>query len=171
MTLAADIPTNTEQYSDALAAGASHRNIVGTAGIAGRRERIGHLLWRVLWGGDIGSIPALRGELNEQVAALAKRRRWQAHEQDEAPDLADRVLRWYLVQVCYRCKGRRFQQVPGTPHLSASACPVCRGAGRLGLERAVPHGRLERAKQIALILDLAEQRMSDRVRQAKRDTA
>lgn len=163
-----DIPTLAEQYSDALAVG-QPRDVVGAAGYAGRIERLGYLLWRVLHGGDIASVIPLRDTFYLAIQERARRKNWwQPAEAAEIHGLADRVLRWYLINVCHRCQGRRYEPVPGVARvLSDKPCPACHGYGRLAIETAVPVGRVGRAKELAGILDLADQRMIDATRRAR----
>ena len=163
-----DGPGIAEQYSDAIAAGMA-RDVVGAVAFAGREEVIGYLLWRVLHGGDIAAIPALRDELLGAVTARMRKRNWRDDEQSDAPQITDRVLRWYLIHVCPACQGRRYLPVPGVDRvLSDHPCPACHGNGRLAIERAVPASRVGRAKEIAGILDVADSRMLDQVWRARR---
>lgn len=54
-----------------------------------------------------------------------------------SPDVAaSAVLAWWLDHVCKTCKGRKFDEIPGTPSLSAAQCPKCHGTGEVRL----PHG-------------------------------
>jgi len=57
------------------------------------------------------------------------------------------VLSWWLDHVCGRCKGVKFERVPGTPSLSAYKCRSCHGAG----ERPLSYG--DEAKRLTDWMD------------------
>lgn len=75
---------------------------------------------------------------------------------------ASAVIRYWLDQTCGACHGLKWQQIPGTPALSAKPCHHCCGSG-FG---AVPHQ--EQGKRLANYLDdcvsRARQSLKNRLR-------
>lgn len=161
-------PGAAEQYSDAIGRGQA-RDIVGAAGMAGRNERVGALLWRALHGGDRTVVVQLRTELFGMVMSHATRKHWPGGDRAKAKPLAAQVLGWYLNNACRECKGRRYRSVPGVDRvLSDAPCAACHGTGLIAIERIVPILQIGRAKEIAVLLDLAESRMAEKIDTTRR---
>ena len=47
----------------------------------------------------------------------------------EARSKAKSVVLWWLDSRCKRCTGRKYEQIPGSPALSAKVCKACGGTG------------------------------------------
>lgn len=71
----------------------------------------------------------------------------------EAHATAQSVLLWWLNDVCIACEGRRYTQVPGTPHLTATVCPECHGTGLQPIERVIRARHLDQARWLASEFD------------------
>jgi hypothetical protein len=162
-----NIPTTAELYGDAVAAGASTRDVIGAAGFAGRNAVIGALLWRALHGGDRTVVAKLRGHLYDVARAMATRNHWNHREVAALKPLTAKVLSWYLADTCRTCNGRKYRRIPGTPMLSATSCQTCRGIGRQSIDRAFPETSQRCARQLATYLDTAESEMATKVRRAQ----
>jgi hypothetical protein len=104
------------------------------------------------------TMPAVREQLTMQAA------KW---EMEDAAACAAQVLLWWLDRNCQKCQGRRFQHVPGTPSLSAKACPPrqaggCGGSG----EQRIPGG--EDGRKLANFLEDCVSRARQSIKQRLR---
>jgi hypothetical protein len=71
----------------------------------------------------------------------------------EARHICETVLKWWLDDVCRRCKGRRYELIPGTNHVSDRVCETCFGGARRPLEAMIEKRRHEPANWLASELD------------------
>lgn len=72
----------------------------------------------------------------------------------EAVDLSINVLKWWQMQTCPKCEGRRHPVIPGTPHLDTTrACSHCHGTGIRPLRKHVKGQHLKLAEWMAGALD------------------
>lgn len=72
----------------------------------------------------------------------------------EAIDLCIAVLKWWHMQTCPACHGRRHPVIPGTPHLDPTrTCGHCNGTGIRPLRKHVKANHLKLAEWIADSLD------------------
>ena len=74
-----------------------------------------------------GMRSAMRATRDLTVRLNAKRR-WRLSAQN-CERVAALALQHYVDPVCPHCHGRLYEQVPGTPHLSARPCGHCGGSG------------------------------------------
>lgn len=151
-----DRPVLAETYGCATSAGRSAAPVVGAAGMAGRLLPLGPLLWRARYSLDRSVFPDLRARLMAAVVHQAVRRHWSGPERAQARNLAARTLNWWIFGLCRTCTGRRYQPIPGAPGLSARPCEACHGSGRLALELVIAPELLNRAREIATMLDTVD---------------
>lgn len=89
--------------------------------------------------------PALEA-VTKKVRNMAARRGW-----DESPkqqvELAKKALLFVLFPACPSCRGRKFQEVPGTGRLSDRVCLACHGSG---------HRRIHSKRLAEVIYEIAE---------------
>lgn len=72
----------------------------------------------------------------------------------EAIDLCIVVLKWWHMQTCPACHGRRHPVIPGTPHLDPTrTCGHCNGTGIRPLRKHVKANHLKLAEWIVDALD------------------
>lgn len=72
----------------------------------------------------------------------------------EAIDLCLSVLKWWHMQTCPQCEGRRHPVITGTPHLDTTrACSHCHGTGIRPLKKHVKARHLHLAEWMAGALD------------------
>lgn len=72
----------------------------------------------------------------------------------EAIDLCIAVLKWWHMQTCPACHGRRHPVIPGTPHLDPTRiCGHCNGTGIRPLRKHVKANHLKLAEWIVDALD------------------
>lgn len=72
----------------------------------------------------------------------------------EAVDLCITVLKWWHMQTCPKCEGRRHPTIPGTPHLDATrACSHCHGTGIRPLRKHIKPQHLRLAEWLVSSLD------------------
>lgn len=72
----------------------------------------------------------------------------------EAMDLCIAVLKWWHMQTCPACNGRRHPTIPGTPHLDVTrACSHCHGTGIRPLRKHIKPQHLRLAEWLVGALD------------------
>ncbi len=72
----------------------------------------------------------------------------------EAVDLCITVLKWWHMQTCPACNGRRHPTIPGTPHLDVTrACSHCHGTGIRPLRKHIKPQHLRLAEWLVGALD------------------
>lgn len=72
----------------------------------------------------------------------------------EAIDLCIVVLKWWRMQTCPACHGRRHPVIPGTPHLDPTrTCGHCNGTGIRPLRKHVKANHMRLAEWIVDALD------------------
>jgi hypothetical protein len=123
---------------------ASDSDVLGAAGLAARRVPLGVALMRLLAGDNHASADVVRILADKAVGKAY--RMGNECGRSEAEDLGRAVLAWYRHGTCARCGGHGVLLIPGTTTLGDTACPACRGDGRIRLDRQVPLIRLELAR-------------------------
>lgn len=108
-------------------------SVIAAAGMVATGEAVGMALLRLRDTMDASAWPFC-------LVAVATRVRLQCREQDPKPterqqhDLAERILSAWVSPICPACSGRRYQTIPGTPHMSDKVCNTCAGAGNLSID-------------------------------------
>ena len=85
--------------------------------------------------GRLKSLSAVLEAVGHQAAL------WQM---DRPAALAQAVVAFWLDKNCPACHGRKFQSAPGSPALTAKACPKCKATGQAALPGGEAGKRLER---------------------------
>jgi hypothetical protein len=139
------------------------------AGYAARRNRRGMValcIYRMRATQDVTSFDAAVEHAADWLVGRGVRAGGKAKvSRTEARATAQSTLLWWVRGVCQPCEGRRYTQIPGTPHLTATLCPSCRGTGTEPIERAVSARHLESAQWLAAEFDvLCSRIMADMAR-------
>ena len=77
---------------------------------------------------DASSYKELRREVIKETGRLNFRERWNFIN-DQVRTVADAALRHFIVPVCDKCLGLKYERITGTPMLSERVCRVCHGSG------------------------------------------
>lgn len=110
-------------------------------------------LLRMAFDGDGNAVKAARRAAVAEAQKCAVR--WRIPLLKDLLWIADVALAHYAQPICPKCHGQKFRAIKGTPSLSATACPKCKGSGKRPLplrhNREVGEliARLEQLEQIA----------------------
>ncbi len=96
---------------------------IRAAGMVAQKNPIGMALFRLKYSEIVEEAMFCRNEL---IKLMMDRRRL---ARSKAVSAVEKVLVHYLGDRCDHCGGTGYQLIPGTPTLSDTACPVCKGAG------------------------------------------
>lgn len=113
----------------------SDSDVLGAAGLAGKRHGLSVALQRML-DGDYRATHDVAREMAELVWS-------KAHAMDaklkrtQALDLAKAVLAWYRHGTCKKCHGHGYQLIKGTRTIGESECPACIG-GKIPFDKQFP---------------------------------
>lgn len=132
----------------------SDSDVMGAAGLAGKRVPLGMALLR-LFVGDNHAAGAVVEILTDKAVGKAYRMGNEC-SRVEATDIARAVLAWHRDGACKCCAGHGVKLIPGTTTLGDDACRPCRGTGRVPFDRQFSMERLELARWLAAEID-AEQ--------------
>jgi hypothetical protein len=108
-------------------------SVLAAAGMVATGEAVGMALLRLRDTMDASVWPFC-------IAAVVTRVRLQCRAQKPRPTereqhvLAERILSAWVSPICPACAGRRYQTIPGTPHMSDNVCQTCAGAGNLSID-------------------------------------
>lgn len=111
----------------------SDTDVLGAMGLAAARYPLGAALARLLYGDNHAS--------QEVVSILAERAWPKARHygakvtREDAKLVAEACLAWHRDGTCKHCGGHGRQLIKGTKTLGDRECHVCKGAGKLPLER------------------------------------
>ena len=112
----------------------SDTDVLGAIGLAARRHPLAVALARLFLSDNRGAdrvVEILADMAWGKAAAMnVKLRRVQAE------GMAQAVLAWHRDGRCKACGGHGFALVHGAPVVGTSACPTCRGAGRIPFDSA-----------------------------------
>ena len=113
-------------YSDA--------DVIAAMGLASRGAApLGVALARLLAGDRRAELDVSR-ILGEGIVSYAFKSRRREIKCIEAANMARAVLGWFRDGTCKTCGGVGFKRIDGTPSLSDTPCPVCRGSGKRSME-------------------------------------
>lgn len=111
----------------------SDSDVIGAAGLAGKRWRLALLIQRLY----LGDNSAAR-EIEQWLAKSASMYAWTHRiklRSVECVDIARATLAWHRHGICGACHGHGYRLIPGTPALSGDECPECHGTGRTPFDR------------------------------------
>ncbi len=160
-----DRPTVGDRYARAISSGnltltPGHRTDADhllAAGYAARRNKRGLMalaVYRMRATEDRQSFAGAADTATDWLIGRGARAGGKAKiSRTEAHATAQAVLLWWLDDVCIECEGRRYTQVPGTPHLTGKECPACDGTGLRPIELVIPPRHLEPARWLASEFD------------------
>lgn len=109
----------------------SASDVLGAAGMAGQEYELALLLWSVLYQGKIQAKVALVNHLSRDLRNQMEQKRWTG----DPVVITKEVIGWWFNGVCKSCKGRGYEVLKGTPHLSERLCKACHGAKMVALPR------------------------------------
>ncbi|WP_341928809.1 hypothetical protein [Methyloversatilis discipulorum] len=138
-------------------------SVLAAAGMVATREAVGMALLRLRDSMD-------RHEWTFCLSAVAARVRYSLRDAKDKPsereqhDLAELILRSWLLPVCPACQGRRYQTVPGTPYLSDAACHPCRGTGVIPVDHGLQGAARDAARTVAEWMDCNAHRAAEKSR-------
>lgn len=89
------------------------------------------------------TMPSVREQLTLQLL------KWKV---EDAEQVANAILRWWLAPNCRACHGRKFEVIPDTGRLSSKQCKPCSATGK----QRIPHGEVGR--KLANFMDDCVQR-------------
>jgi hypothetical protein len=132
---------------------------LGVAGLRARRDsrrravppellvRLATMTYRLKLAGDVKEYKAAEDAVCSLASALNRRWNWRSSPSG-VRRMSRTVLRYWLVDNCPGCTGRKFQEIPGSPALSARVCQDCGGSGKAprpwassGLRSPAPRAR------------------------------
>ncbi|WOB06524.1 hypothetical protein [Piscinibacter gummiphilus] len=104
-------------------------------GLAGQSNpRVSGSLLRITIDGRQADYKAARKGTVELTKRLNAERNWRLSG-PSCQAVGELALAHHIFPVCPACDGRKFQLVPGTPHLSATPCQPCGGTGERRIQR------------------------------------
>lgn len=77
---------------------------------------------------DAAAYKDLRRGTMVEAGRMNLRQRW-ALVSDQLRLVVDAALRHFIVPICDKCLGLKYESIPGTPMLSDRPCRVCKGSG------------------------------------------
>lgn len=132
-------------------AGLADVDLLGAAGMAGKRNDLALLLARAQ-AGDNQAMVELVPILGQLVWGKARALKLKV-KRDQAADLARAVLAWHRDSGCRDCGSRGFRKVPGAPTLSGEACGTCSGSGRIPFDRLIDRQNLELTRWLQALVE------------------
>lgn len=102
--------------------------IIALGCIGNRNKNASALLHVELAGSRVSFREAKQAAINI-TRNLDAKRDWKLGGQD-IKDVAATAIKMWLVPVCSKCEGRKYQNMPGTPMLSTAVCSRCHGTGK-----------------------------------------
>ena len=86
------------------------------------------LALRLHWANDASVFRDLRRAVVKEVQRMNLQERWR-FVGDQLRLVADQALRHFILPVCDKCLGLKYETIPGTPMLSSRPCRACHGTG------------------------------------------
>lgn len=129
----------------------SDSDVLGAAGLAGKRNALAMMLTRLL-DGDKRAVYDIVRALSE-MASYKARAMGVKLKRPEADDMARAVLAWKRYGKCRACGGHGFQLIPGAPSVGGTACRVCKGTTMIPFDNQFPRGRLGVAQWLVTEID------------------
>lgn len=128
----------------------SDTDVLGAAGLAGKKHPLAFALMRLLAGENSET-----REVVQLMAAMADGRGFRTGveiSRIECDDMACRVLAWYRHGRCEPCRGRGYQVIEGTARLG-NQCPACHGSGKRSFDDEWPLERIDLARWLLAKLE------------------
>lgn len=119
-------------------------DVIRACGMVSAKNPLGMSLWRCKYS-DVWE--EVRNILTGLSELLVTRRKM---PKEAARESAERVLAAWIGDRCDDCGGTGYTTIPGTPMLSDTHCPACKGQGRIELDNPTPDEEWLQA-QIALL--------------------
>lgn len=107
----------------------SDSDVLGAAGLAGKRQALAMALQRLLAGDSQATHDVIR-TMTEMVWGKASAMHISL-KRTQAKDLSQAVLAWYRDGTCKACGGHGYQLIKGTRTIGGHECPACRGTGKI----------------------------------------
>lgn len=120
-------------------------------GMAGIENRLGSEILRLKLSNDQQTYRSAAEKVRAIVRRMDARGRL-GMTRKQITEIAHKALRHYLLPVCRRCKGTRWDVIPGTPSLSATPCSTCNGTGI----HPLPGGNAEMIAKVVARLEAIE---------------
>lgn len=125
-------------------------NVIIAMGFVGQSSgRMASALLRLAFDDDLTAVKEARTLVIKEAKAFNAR--WRIAAFRDLVRVADTAIAYYLWPTCPKCEGRKYQLVPGTPHLSDRECTKCHGTGRRPLP---PMHRREVAELMTRMSDI-----------------
>lgn len=128
----------------------SDSDVLGAAGLAGKRSPLAMALLRLFCGDNHAS-----GKIVDVLATSAVGKAYRMGNecgQVEARDIAAAVLAWHRDSACKACGGHGVRLIPGTTTLGGERCGQCRD-GRIDFDGQFSLMRLDLARWLAAEVD------------------
>jgi len=77
---------------------------------------------------DATQYKEIRKSTIKEAGRLNIRERW-GFVADQIRNVADQALRHFIMPLCDKCLGQKYETIPGTPMLSSRPCRACKGTG------------------------------------------
>jgi hypothetical protein len=129
----------------------SDSDVLGAAGLAAQQQPLAIALAR-LFAGDNKAAREIVALLAEFARGRALRRRL-VLKRTESVDVARAVLAWHRDGVCRACGGHGYLIFVGSPHLSSTDCPACKGTGKRLFEKAFIAAQVDIAHEVLQLLE------------------
>lgn len=109
-------------------------DVLGAIGMAGIKHKGYLALFRIKYLHDMDEAKNAQQQLTEWAR---KGLSLKGQNTKQAKHIADKVMKYWLVDTCALCSGLKYEVDPGSPYLSNRVCKRCRGTGK----RPLPHSR------------------------------
>lgn len=97
-------------------------------GMIGIKNKMAGAMLNLHLSGNLSSYKEARRATVELTRRLSLKRDWKLDTKDQYR-IADAAWKMYLMPVCPKCTGRKYQVAEGTPLLTARPCQKCQGTG------------------------------------------
>ena len=104
-------------------------DVIRACGMVAAKNPLGMSLWRIKYADIWEEVRTALAGLSELLVTRRKM------SKKAATEAAERVLAHWIGDRCDECGGTGYTTIPGTPMLSDTPCPVCKGQGRVELEK------------------------------------
>jgi hypothetical protein len=122
----------------------SDSDVLGAAGLAGKRNPLALALLRLFTGDNHAS-----GEIVQILGGMADGKAFRLGIEItrlECEDIGRMVLAWHRDGTCKPCHGHGFRLIEGAPSLSEHACKSCGGTGKVRFDEEFRPDRQELAR-------------------------
>ena len=127
-------------------------SVLAAAGMVSTGQAVGMALLRLRDSLDARSWPFCLAAVATRTRTLCSRLDPKISEREQH-DLAEHILRRWVAPTCPACRGRGYETIIGTPHMSGRPCQRCRGAGVLSIDAGLPSGQKPVAQDVGIWMD------------------